>query len=1452
MLASTFLAVICGTLITANAAVSVSPLFKNNMVLQRGETVQVSGKASGNKAITVTFNGQTKNTTSDADGDWKVILEPMVAKVTGGNLTAAEAGAKTVSLSNVVVGDVWICSGQSNMDMILANCDRQTEDVDTANYPALRMFRAPLSFSGEPLETVDGSWTVCSPSTAGTFSAVAFYFGREICDKLNSTVPIGLYLASVGGTTIDLWLPPEGLTDIPVLNPIFSQSILPGGPFSLFNGMVYPYSPLPAKGLIWYQGENAERTVQSADSYYLKMKALAQGYKRMLGMDEFPFYFVQLAYWGQQQTSPAPVLDAGGGWSADTRLQQANAMAIPHSGMASAMDVGSSLDGDQIWDGWHPKTKMDVGERLALWALKNDYGQSVGETSGPILRDVVVSGSTLVCSFDHVGSGLMVGSKTPYQPTDEVVGGSLDKFSIAGASGAWYDATATIVGDTVVLSSPSVSNPTKAAYACWQNPVGANLYNKDGLPASPFYMDDVNANFTITATTGAGGSISPAGISTFLKRHSALYTITPAAGQFIQEVTVDGVSVGAVEYYTFDPLYSNHTISATFGATAPSFTVAASSSGGGSISPSGAVSVAQGGSQTFEINAGPGVVTNLTVDGKPMGQRGRHTFANVREDHSISATFTFPLTAQAGYGGTITPNGTTLTTFGSDVTYHIAPISGFSISKVEVDGVNVGAVSNYTFSNVTASHLITATFTGTGGGGSVPKTNDIIFSALTDTLPASGTISSWSTQVPSGQSLTAIASPTVETIDSRKFSRNDSVEGDGYRFGNSYSSSIPCTGASVVVVAKPTRFGSADSNWQSIVDVFYDRLALGIMNGSGKICVRHNGGLDYSDIVIPDGQMTILSLVVQPNGSYTVYANGVEAMSKSGNGEWTALVPGANGFQKFINVGRNNPDGWTTYNGDIGDVFLYKTALDNSERVELETYLINRLTNSGPTFSISASAGAGGMISPTGTVNVIENADQTFTISPDSGFTISDVIVDGSSVGAVASYTFSNVAEGHTIAVNFASTGNTPPTCSTVPDQNIEPDSSTAVLAFTVGDSQTPVGDLVVTSASSNPTLVPDVNVVLGGSGENRTVQVTPTAGETGSSTITLTVSDGDLSTRTTFVVTVTAPPVGGGGAIGINFDVNGAGSAALSSTDIAGVVPSESWNNVQATAVGQAFNYGITYVDDSGVNTTLTVAASSGIGDTWNTGGTPDDLIFGDKHNMSNPGTLSLSNVPYATYDLYLYSAQFGFETVQFEIGGVTKTLVNTFAPQFNPSGDPDFVQNDTYVRYQGLSGDVVVNMTGDIALGGFQIVNTAISGGDNYVAWIGNYPAVGGMTGFDEDPDGDGVDNGIESYLGSDPGAFSRALTVTSSSGSEFTFSHSESNTIPSDMSADYEWSLDLIDWYADGADNGAGVTVTITEDSRIDNIAPDNDVVTATAIATGFPSCFFVRLRAVLQTL
>ena len=475
----------------------------------------------------------------------------------------------------------------------------------------------------------------------------------------------------------------------------------------------------------------------------------------------------------------------------------------------------------------------------------------------------------------------------------------------------------------------------------------------------------------------------------------------------------------------------------------------------------------------------------------------------------------------------------------------------------------MSAIGTYSFTNVTSSHAITATFTGTGGSGSIPQTGQIYCSFLTDALPASGNISTWASYLPAGKTLTAQNSPSVEVIDGRKFVKNVYNDYDCLNLGT-IASPIPCTGATIVTVAKPTRFGT-DGNWYSIVDFFYDRLVLGIMSGSGRVCVRRNGSLDFSTAAIPDGQTTILSLIVQQDGTYKVYANGTQVMNVTSTSSMTSIVPGvAGGFANNVTFGRNWPDGWTTYNGYYGDSFVYTTALSDTERQQLETYLVNRLTASGTTYTITSSAGTGGSISPAGSVIVNAGAKQTFNITPNSGYAISGVTVDGGSVGAVASYTFNSVAANHTIAATFTGSGttytitasagtggsispagavtvnsgasqtfnitpnsgyavsgvtvdgsgvgavtsytfnnvtanhtiaatfavmaNTPPTISSVANQNITPNSSTAALAFTIGDTETPTADLTVSTVSSNTTLVPNADVVLGGSGANRTV----------------------------------------------------------------------------------------------------------------------------------------------------------------------------------------------------------------------------------------------------------------------------------------------------------------------------------------------------------------------------
>ena len=901
-------------------------IFSDHLILQRGKAVPVYGTAAPGEMVAVKFHGQNMTATADAHGGWQVMLAAMNADAGAKAMTVS--GTNTITLSDVLVGDVWLCSGQSNMDMRLGGCERP-DDVASANFPGIRQFISPV-----------GAWKVCTPASAAEFSGTAFYFARKIWQDQKETIPVGLLLASVGGTKIDLWLAPDGLMDIPVLHPLYQETGVPGGPFSLYQKLVRPLAPYGIMGAIWYQGENAEITAQSPDSYYLKMKALAEGWKRVWGMDDFAFYYVMLANYGDLLKSDTPVLHSGG-WDADTRLQQANAMALPHAGCASAIDIGISK---VSWAGYHPQDKQDVGERLALWALKNDYGRADLVTGGPLLKDAVLSGNSVVCSFDFTGKGLMVGAKKWYEPTREVAGGKLQRFVIAGADGVWHAADAVIKGDTVVMSSPEVAAPRKISYACWQNPEGCNLYNKDGLPAAPFHVEDVTRHCSITATAGEGGEISPAGVANRLPNMTALYRITPKPGNFIQDVKVDGKSVGSVMSYTFDPLDANHAIAATFGKAAPKYTITSSAGGGGKLQPAGAVAVAQGESVAFAIVPDGDNEVALTVDGVCLGARSQFTFADVRASHSLSVAFSGTIKASAGYGGTITPDGTVAVEYGSNKNFAIAPIPGYAISGIKVDGINTAVAKSYTFSKVTASHTIAATFKGAAGlaAGSVPKPDRLLVACRADALPATGNASSWPSYMPGGKPLTPIGSPTVGNIDGHKYAMVKYETGDGFSAGT-YASPIACDGASIVVVAKPLRNG-AGSGWTSIVDVFYDRLVLGIRNDSGMVCVRRNGGVDTSTKPIPDGQITILSLIVQPDGTYKVHANGAEVMSNLTKNALTSLVPGVAGpYATSITVGRNAPDGWTAFNGAIGDVFVYKTALSDAERQQLEAWIARSL-----------------------------------------------------------------------------------------------------------------------------------------------------------------------------------------------------------------------------------------------------------------------------------------------------------------------------------------------------------------------------------------------------------------------------------------------------------------------------------------------------------------------------
>ncbi len=298
----------------------------------------------------------------------------------------------------------------------------------------------------------------------------------------------------------------------------------------------------------------------------------------------------------------------------------------------------------------------------------------------------------------------------------------------------------------------------------------------------------------------------------------------------------------------------------------------------------------------------------------------------------------------------------------------------------------------------------------------VPRSTDLLYSAQTESLPAAGATGNWPTYLPAGQNLTSMGSPTVEALNGAKWVRHTFADGDGFRLGT-YSSPIAVNGATVVVAVKPQRNNNGDP-WTSLVDIFYNRLVLGIRNSTGAIVVFRNG-TQYAGPVIPEGQATVLSLVVQATGTFKVFANGVEVMNNTSTSALTSLVPNVPGtYANAINIGRNNPDGWTTFNGLIGDVFVYKIALTVAERQQIEADLLPRFVSTDPV--ISASAGAGGTINPTGSVPVAAGGSQIFTLTPQPDYTVSGILVDAVAQPVSQTYQFTNVTGNRTITASFS------------------------------------------------------------------------------------------------------------------------------------------------------------------------------------------------------------------------------------------------------------------------------------------------------------------------------------------------------------------------------------------------------------------------------------------------
>ena len=454
----------------ATAAVKLPSILGSHMVLQQGEPVPVWGWADPGEEVTVTFQGNSVSVKTDEKGKWQVNFPPSKANAKGTDLVVK--GSNEIKLTDVLVGEVWLCSGQSNMEWTVSRSTNAKEEIANAKHPLIRHVKVPHRPSDKPENDVKtGGWQICSPSTAANFTAVGYYFGRHLQQEIK--VPIGLIGSNWGGTRIEPWIPPVGFKAIPALKENFAdkldqfpqkrgKGVNHQSPLALYNGMISPLLPYPIKGAIWYQGEsnNGEGMV-----YHEKMKALIAGWRSVWNKPDLPFYFVQLApfrYRGDPKRLP-------GIWQA-----QLETLKVPNTGMAVTTDITTVGN-------IHPPNKQDVGKRLALWALAKDYGYDKLVFSGPIFdrADHSEGKDSMAVHFQKFG-GRHHGLKT----TDEKKG--LSHFEVAGKDGVWHPAEAFIVfGDHVVARSKEVKEPVQVRFG-WDQLATPNLFNREGLPASPF------------------------------------------------------------------------------------------------------------------------------------------------------------------------------------------------------------------------------------------------------------------------------------------------------------------------------------------------------------------------------------------------------------------------------------------------------------------------------------------------------------------------------------------------------------------------------------------------------------------------------------------------------------------------------------------------------------------------------------------------------------------------------------------------------------------------------------------------------------------------------------------------------------------------------------------------------------------------------------------------------
>ncbi len=542
----------CLPALPARADVKLPAIFGDHMVLQQETALPVWGWAEPGEKVTVTFNGKKAEATAGANGKWRAELPACAAGTPPGTLVVA--GKNTLTITDVLAGDVWLCSGQSNMEFGLGH-GPAAEATDSQ----IRLFHVPHQLAISPRDNVAASWQVCSPQTVAGFTAVGYYFAKNLKPVVNR--PLGLIESSVGGTGAQEWTDLATLDADPALRhyadgfkkiaahypggdpdyaaktseyeaaekkwndalkadaayqtalkewtdassaarttgqrvpaqpkPPIDPPVGPigrrGDPVLLFNGMIAPLIPYPIKGVIWYQGENNAKSTAVAREYGILFPSMISGWRTLWKKGDFPFLFVQLANF-----------QAGGGSDWPTlRESQVKALSLPRTGMAVTIDIGTGAN-------IHPPDKADVGARLALAARHVAYGESLVYT-GPIYEGIKPQGDGIRVSFktDSIGGGLVIGTAPWTDPKAPPVSKTEPEgFVIAGEDRKWVDAQARIEGGGVVVSSVLVPRPVVVRYA-WANDPRCNLYNQEGLPASPFRTDTWDESPAPAATAGA-------------------------------------------------------------------------------------------------------------------------------------------------------------------------------------------------------------------------------------------------------------------------------------------------------------------------------------------------------------------------------------------------------------------------------------------------------------------------------------------------------------------------------------------------------------------------------------------------------------------------------------------------------------------------------------------------------------------------------------------------------------------------------------------------------------------------------------------------------------------------------------------------------------------------------------------------------------------------------------